>query len=325
MSNKAIRILYITILGILLIGCSATSNEGPDQNSIEGNLISYEKLTLENYGRELVITEKPTKVLTLGPNATELFIALGLEDLVIGKSLDNHSRAPLPEYAEAYGNIEELTYGSATREAVITSGADFIYGIDWEFGGEGLDVEELENFGITTYMNSALSLEEMYKEILDLGKVFEVEEKAEAFVANQKERIAAVQEKISDQDPVDVLVYDSGGDGVFTVGGTNFATLLIEYAGGKNVFDDITDKQWTTVSFEEVLARDPDVILIQDYDAPPLEQKITEIKENSVLSELDSVANENFVVNTLESVLPGNRMAYTIEMLAAEFYPELFE
>lgn len=325
MSNKAIRILYITILGILLIGCSATSNEGPDQNSIEGNLISYEKLTLENYGRELVITEKPTKVLTLGPNATELFIALGLEDLVIGKSLDNHSRAPLPEYAEAYGNIEELTYGSATREAVITSGADFIYGIDWEFGGEGLDVEELENFGITTYMNSALSLEEMYEEILDLGKVFEVEEKAEAFVANQKERIAAVQEKVSGQDPVDVLVYDSGGDGVFTAGGTNFATLLIEYAGGKNVFDDITDKQWTTVSFEEVLARDPDVILIQDYDAPPLEQKITEIKENSVLSELDSVANENFVVNTLESVLPGNRMAYTIEMLAAEFYPELFE
>lgn len=325
MSNKAIRILYITILGILLIGCSATSNEGPDQNSIEGNSISYEKLTLENYGRELVITEKPTKVLTLGPNATELFIALGLEDLVIGKSLDNHSRAPLPEYADAYGNIEELTYGSATREAVITSGADFIYGIDWEFGGEGLDVEELENFGITTYMNSALSLEEMYEEILDLGKVFEVEEKAEAFVANQKERIAAVQEKVSDQDPVDVLVYDSGGDGVFTAGGTNFATLLIEYAGGKNVFDDITDKQWTTVSFEEVLARDPDVILIQDYDAPPLEQKITEIKENSVLSELDSVANENFVVNTLESVLPGNRMAYTIEMLAAEFYPELFE
>src|SRR5690625_513675 len=325
MSNKAIRILYITILGILLIGCSATSNEGPDQNSIEGNLISYEKLTLENYGRELVITEKPTKVLTLGPNATELFIALGLEDLVIGKSLDNHSRAPLPEYAEAYGNIEELTYGSATREAVITSGADLIYGIDWEFGGEGLDVEELENFGITTYMNSALSLEEMYKEILDLGKVFEVEEKAEAFVANQKERIAAVQEKISDQDPVDVLVYDSGGDGVFTVGGTNFATLLIEYAGGKNVFDDIIDKQWTTVSFEEVLARDPDVILIQDYDAPPLEQKVKEIKENSVLSELDSVGNENFIVNTLESVLPGNRMAYTIEMLAAEFYPALFE
>jgi len=325
MIKNVIRILYITIIGVFLVVCGSTSDGVIDQDSTVENLTTYETITLDNYGREIVITEKPTKVLTLGPNATELFIALGLEDFVIGKSLDNHSRAPLPKYAEAYESIEALTYGSATRETVIASGADFIYGIDWEFGGEGLDIEELEGFGITTYMNSALSLEEMYKEILDLGKIFGVDEKAEAFVADQKERIAAVQEKVSYQDPVDVLVYDSGGDGVFTAGGTNFATLLIEYAGGKNVFDDITDKQWITVSFEEVLARDPDVILIQDYDAPPLEQKVKEIKENSVLSELDSVANENFVVNTLESVLPGNRMAYTIEVLAAEFYPELFE
>src|SRR5690625_490157 len=112
----------------------------------------------------------------------------------------------------------------ATKSYLQLSGGEkqrVMYGIDWEFGGEGLDVEELENVGITTYMNSALSLEEMYEEILDLGKIFEGEEKAEAFVADQKERIAAVQEKISDQDPVDVLVYDSGGDGVFTAGGTH--------------------------------------------------------------------------------------------------------
>lgn len=326
MNKKIIGIfLSIAILGIILVGCGANSNEETNENSIEENSATYETLTLDNYGREVVITEKPTKVLTLGPNATELFIALGLEDVVIGKSLDNHSREPLPEYAEAYENIEELTYGSATRETVITSGADFIYGIDWEFGGEGLDIEELEEFGMTTYMNSASSLEEIYEEILDLGKIFEVEDAAEAFVADQKERIAAVQEKISDQDPVDVLVYDSGGDGVFTAGGTNFATLLIEYAGGKNIFDDITDKEWTTVSYEEVLARNPDVILIQDYDTPPLEQKINDIKENSVLSELTSVENEKFVVNTLEGVLPGNRMAYTVELLAEGFYPALFQ
>lgn len=326
MNKQLIRLfLCVAMIGIVLVGCGSTSNEEADQVLTSENSITYNSLTLDNYGREVFITEKPTKVLTLGPNATELFIALGLKDLVIGKSLDNHSRSPLPEYAEAYANIEELTYGSATREAVITSGADFIYGIDWEFGGEGLDIEELEEFGITTYMNSASSLEEIYEEILDLGKIFEVEDAAEAFVNDQKERIAIVQEKISDQDPVDVLVYDSGGDGVFTAGGTNFATILIECAGGKNIFDDITDKQWATVSFEEVLARDPDIILIQDYDAPPIKQKINEMKENSVLAELASVENENFVVNTLESVLPGNRMAYTVELLAEKFYPELFK
>ncbi len=325
MSNKAIRILNITILGILLIGCSATSNEGPGQNFIERNSFSYEKLTLENYGRELVITEKPTKVLTLGPNATELFIALGLEDLVIGKSLDNHSRAPLPEYAEAYGNIEELTYGSATREAVITSGADFIYGIDWEFGGEGLDLEELNDLGITTYMNSAASLEEMYKEVEDIGEIFDVEKAAKAFIAEQRNRIEAVEEKVSDEKVVNVLVYDSGGDGVFTAGGTNFETILIELAGGKNIFDDITDKEWATVSYEEVAAREPDVILVHDYDAPSYEQKIEDIKNDPALAQFECVKQERFVKIALESVLPGSRMANTVEQMAEGFHPELFE
>ncbi|WP_226528866.1 ABC transporter substrate-binding protein [Metabacillus niabensis] len=315
--------LAIVMTGIL-VGCQSTSSE-PMKKESEEKTANYETLTFDNYGRDLDITEKPQNVLTLGPNSTELFVALGLTDYVIGNSLDNHSRGPLPEYEAEYKKIPELTYGSATREAVTTSGADFIYGIDWEFGGEGLDVEELESFGIKTYMNSATTLEEIYQEIHDIGKIFEIEDVATDFVTDQKARIAAVQEKVPSQEPVKVLVYDSGGDGVFTAGGTNFETLLIELAGGKNVFDDITDKQWTTVSYEEVLARQPDVIVVHDYDAPSLEQKIKDIKNDPALSQLDSVKNERFVSITLESVLPGDRMAYAVETLAKGFYPEKFE
>lgn len=305
------------LLMLVLAGCGA-QKEDTATKPTEDSLI------IDNYGREVEIPEKPSKVLTLGPNATELFIALGLSDYVIGNSLDNHSRGSLPEYAEEYDKIPELTYGSATREAVLTSGADFIYGIDWEFGSEGLDVDELESYGIKVYMNKATTMEEIYQEILDLGKIFEIEERAEAFVAEQKERIAEVQEKLVGQEPVNVLVYDSGGNGVFTAGGTNFETLLIELAGGRNVFEDITDKQWATVSYEEVLARKPDVILIHDYDAPSIEQKMKDIKNDPALSQLESVKNENFVVISLESVLPGNRMAYAVESLAEGFYPEVF-
>lgn len=120
------------------------------------------------------------------------------------------------------------------------------------------------------------------------------------------------------------MVYDSGNDGVFTCSGINFESLLIEYAGGHNIFSDLDEKQWITVSYEEVLAREPDVILIHDYDSPSVEEKIKEIQTNPVLSQLECVQNERFAVITLESVLPGNRMAYAIESLAADFYPELF-
>lgn len=92
--------------------------------------------------------------------------------------------------------------------------------------------------------------------------------------------------------------------------------------GGQNIFDDVTDKQWTTVSYEEILERDPDVLVIHDYDSPSVDKKIEDIKNHPALSELEAVQEERFVTISLESVLPGSRMAYTVEKLAEGFYPE---
>jgi len=281
-------------------------------------------VTVDNYGREVTIADRPERVLTLGPNCTELFAALGLSDLVVGRSLINHSRGPLDEFADAVNAIPELNYGSATREAVISSGADFVYALDWEIGDAGCNIEEVAGYGMDVYVNSATTMEQIYQEIRDLGMIFGIEETAEAFIADQQARIQAVADKLAGAEPVKVLVYDSGNDGVFTCSGTNFESLLVGLAGGENLFADLNDKQWITVSYEEVLARNPDVILIHDYDSPSVEEKIAEIKANPTLSLLPCVQNERFAVITLESVLAGNRMAYAVETMAADFYPEIF-
>lgn len=312
---KTMKLVLALFLTVGLVGC---------RTQPESNNSSSEKMTFNNYGRTVEITEVPSKVLTLGPNCSELFCALGLEEYIIGNTLDNHSRGPLDEYKEAYAKIPELNYSSATREAVMTSGADFIYGIDWEFGEEALSLDELEQFGINVYMNSASTLEEIYQEIRDIGKIFNIEDRAEAFIQQQKQRIQKVQDVVSKQEPIKVLVYDSGGNGVFTCSGTNFETLLIEQAGGQNIFDDLKEAQWVTVSSEEVLSRQPDVIVVHDYDSPSLEEKITEIKNDPALSQLDCVKNNRIVSMTLESVLPGDRMAYAIETFAKGFFPDQF-
>ena len=243
---------------------------------------------------------------------------------MIGRSLVNHSRGPLDEYADIVNNIPELNHSSATREGILSSGADFIYTLDWELGEEGLVIEEVEPLGMNVLVNQAKTLENQYEEIRAIGKIFQIEDKAEAFIKDQQDRIQAVQDKIKDQEPVKVLIYDSGNDGVFTCSGTNFETLLVNLAGGKNIFDDLTEKDWITVSYEEVIDRNPDIILIHDYDSPSVEEKIQEIKTNPVLSQLDCVKNGKFATIELESVLPGNRMAYTVEKLAKSFYPTLF-
>lgn len=331
--KKVISMMLAGLLAVsMLTACG--SKEATQETGAAGAEASLEEstaaeegaypMTFDNYGREVTVTKKPEKVLTLGPNCTEMFAALGLEDYVIGRSLVNHSRGPLDEYADAVNKIPQLNYSSATREAILTSGADFIYALDWEIGEEGCNIDEVEDYGMTVYVNSASTPEEMYQEILDIGKIFGIEETAEAYVADQKARLEAVQEKVKDLEPVNVLVYDSGNDGVFTCSGVNFESLLVGLAGGNNLFADLDEKQWVTVSYEEVLARNPDIILIHDYDSPSVEEKINEIKTNPTLSQLDCVKNERFATITLESVLPGDRLAYAVESMAADFYPEVF-
>lgn len=293
-------------------------------SSCAARAADYAPVTTDNYGRSVTVTAMPQRALTLGPNCTELFIALGLGDKIAGNTLDNHSRGPLPEYAAEYAKVPELNYGSATREAVLTSGADFVYGIDWEFGDGGLDIKELEENGMNVLVERASNFDEAYSEIRALGKIFKIEARAEEFIKEQERRIKAVADKLKGREPLRVLVYDSGSSGVFTCAGNNFESLLIERAGGENVFGDLTGKQWVTVSYEEAVAREPQVIVIHDYDSPSVEAKIAEIKANSALSQLECVKNERFVTIALESVLPGSRMAYAVERFAAGFYPELF-
>ena len=111
-NRRAIALLLAgAMTASMLTACGAqktTEEEAPaeTEETDEGETAEAENtsdaeypMTFENYGRDVTVTQKPQKVLTLGPNCTELFAALGLGDYVIGRSLINHSRGPLPEYA----------------------------------------------------------------------------------------------------------------------------------------------------------------------------------------------------------------------------------
>jgi iron complex transport system substrate-binding protein len=329
--KKLISLMLCTIMLVTcLSGCGAGGSDpspvAPESTASPEASVSETvfPLTIDNYGHEITIKSTPKKVITAGPNCTELFIALGLQDYIIGNSCDNHAQAPLAEYKEAYDKIPELTFGYPTIEAVVSSGADFLYAIDWVFGAD-FTAEALEGYGITVYSNSASSVDEIFAEITDIGKIFGVEDKAAEFIASQQARIDAVKTKIKGQSPLKVFCYDMDtGSGVYTAGGPNIETELISLAGGENVFAEL-DKAWVGVSYEEVLNKNPDVIIIHDYDTPSAQEKIAAIKSDPILSKLDCVKNERFIILPLEDAFPGSRTADGVETIAKGLFPELFK
>ena len=320
-SKKLLVILVAMIMAMLTLAGCGGSDSG---DSEEATNDSGYPMTFDNYGHELTLEQMPEKVITAGPNCTELFIALGLQDKIIGNSCDNHAQAPLDEYKEAYDAIPELTFGYPTLEAVVSSGADFLYAIDWVFEGD-FTIEALEENGVKVYSNSASTVDEVYQEIRDMGKIFAVEDRAEAFIADQQSRIEAATAAIEGQDTLKVFCYDCDtGDGIYTAGGPNIETELIEMSGGENVFKDL-EKAWIGVSLEEILEAQPDVIVIHDYDEPVAADKIAAIKADPILSQLQCVKDERFVILPLEDAFPGSRTADAVETLTQGFFPDAFK
>ena len=121
-----------------------------------------------------------------------------------------------------------------------------------------------------------------------------------------------------------MLVLDSFiGEKVFTAGKANIETAYIASAGGANVFGD-REKTWGAVTVEDIVAANPDFIIIHDYKGSSFDDKVAALKENPELKYLDCVRNECFIKLSLENVMPGMRSAVTVETIAQAMYADLF-
>ena len=97
--------------------------------------------------------------------------------------------------------------------------------------------------------------------------------------------------------------------------GNNFTSKLIEHAGGVNIFNDL-DTTWATVSWETVVERAPEVIVINDYGDTTLEEKIAQLKENPALATVPAIQNDRIISVKLCEVFASSMTGDTVEKFA---------
>lgn len=322
--KRIIAFILCLVMAFSLCACKgdepAPSTEPTAEPTPES---SYAPVSFKNHGKRSPVTALPQKVVTAGPNCTEVFCALGLEDKVIGKCMENHSLGALTEYAEAVDSIPTLSVGYPTAQQIIDSGCDFLYASSWIFDDE-LTVAQLEKAGITVYVSEAETIEAVWQELRDLGKVFLLDN-IEEIVSEQCTRLEAVTDKLGEvTEPKSVFVLDSViGDKLYTAGGTNIESAYIAAAGGVNAMSELT-KAWDAVEVSAVVAADPWCIVIHDYEGSSYDDKVAALKADPELSQLDCVKNERFVRLSLEDAMPGMRAVPTVEAIAQALYPDKF-
>lgn len=320
--KKYVSMWIVALLMMILAGCGseeAEKKEEPKNNEVE----------IVNNDMTTVYSEAPKRAISVNQHVTEIMLALGLEDSMVGTAfLDDEI---LPSLKEAYDKVPVLAKEYPTKEQVIDAEADFIYA-GWvsAYSDRGIGTqEELKELGINTYLqnSSAMTsptLDDIFEDIRNIAKIFRVEERGEALIKQMKEDVEAIQAKLPEVDKnLKVLIYDSGDKDVFTAG-QNFMNELTTIAGGDNIFSDI-EKGWVTVSKEDAVERNPEVIVVMDYGDTTAESKLEFLKNDPALKETPAVKNERFVILPLTSASEGVRAAEAIEILAKGFYPDSFK
>lgn len=287
-----------------------------------------ETVVVQTNGREMVFPEAPKRAVTLNQHVTEVMLALGLEDKMVGTAyLDDEI---LPRFKAAYDKIPVLADKYPSKEVLMAAEPDFVYA-GWKsaFGDKGVgSMEELEKAGIKSYLHESSnkptpSIDDVFSDIQNVGRIFRVEDRADALIAKMKGEMEQIAGKLGKVDkPLPVFVYDSGEEQPFTAA-NNYMTALIQMAGGKNIFDDI-QKGWTEVSWEEVVNRDPHVIVIVDYGDKTAEQKRSLLLGKRELADVSAIKNQRFVILPLSAAAEGVRAPIALNILAEGLYPEKF-
>ncbi|MEM9840180.1 MAG: ABC transporter substrate-binding protein [Pseudomonadota bacterium] len=287
--------------------------------------------TVESCNRTVTFEDVPERAVSNDVNLTEMMLVLGLADRMVGytgisgwKTLDEEMRAGVEE-------LPELSAKYPSKEVIVGADADFFFA-GWNYGmkvGGEVTPETLAPFGVQVYEltescthimdKNKASLDDMYNDLINLGRIFDVESEAQSLVDGYKAELADFTAGLDKGEPLRVFVYDSGEDTPFTAGRYAMPTALIEAAGGVNIMDDF-EKSWATVTWEEVVERNPEVVMIVNYGDVTAEQKREFMMSNPAFANLDAVKNDRFVTLEYVEATPGPRNIKAVKTLADAFW-----
>ena len=291
-------------------------------------------INVESCGRIVTFDHKPKAAVSNDVNLTEMMLALGLQDNMVGVTGISGWKTLDPVLRAGIGELPELSPKYPSKEVLLGADSDFFFA-GWNYGmrvGGGVTPDTLAPLGIKVYelsescihiMNKAkVSMDDLYIDLTNLGRIFNVEERANKLVTGYKKELKDYQANLGAlSHQTKVFVYDSGEEQPFTAGMNGMPTALIEAAGGKNIIDDV-QKSWIQIGWESVIDRAPEVIVIVNYGDVTAQQKINFLRNHSGLKDIPAVKNNRFVTLEYVEATPGPRNIEAIKRLAKAFRTE---
>ncbi len=286
-------------------------------------------VTVDSCGEPLTFSAPPKRAVIHDLNMTEMALSLKLNAQMVGVTgITGWYKTGL-EFKAALGNIPELAPKNPTLENVLAANPDFFFA-GWNYGmkvGGEVTPASLAKYNIKTLVLSescihvnkqrpAASMDLLYTDYLKLGTIFGKEAVAKGHVAEWKARLSKLPQPPKGASAPRVFLYDSGEDKPFTAGKYAIPTAMIAAAGGSNIMADM-NTSWGTTSWETVAARNPQFLVLLDYqDGNGVNKLMQFLQSHPAMKDTDAVKNKRFVGLRYAELTPGPANIEAIEKIA---------
>lgn len=301
----------VAVAGVAVAGAVAQPSEPPAAQATETTDLDceYPLEVTDATGETITLEEQPDEIVATSQSAAQIAWELDAEERVTGMPvgpfsayLDGHDEKTDITDAEGFLDVERVV--DLSPDIVIAPNATSVE-----------SVEQLRNAGLTVYhFAEATSIDDVYHKTETSGALIGECDAAEETTDWMNDRIENVESTVPADDQPSAFYWLSGG---FTAGEGTFQHELIETAGGQNVAADMGLTGWEVANDEEIVDRNPERLVINDY---------AEVPDNEAIQSTHAVQNDHVIrVDGNYFSQPAPRIAIALEELAQGFHPEAFE
>lgn len=169
------------------------------------------------------------------------------------------------------------------------------------------------------------ALADFWEDVRKVAKALHVVDRGEKLIADLKKRMSDIQKKAALLKPKPTVACIEWIDPLMASG--NWTPEIVSMAGGVNLFG-VAGKHSPTMTWDEVVAKDPDVIFVNPcgFDIPRTLQEMPILKAKPGWKKLKAVKNGRVIVADGNQFFnrPGPRLVESLEILAEVFHPKHF-
>ncbi|NLM00073.1 MAG: ABC transporter substrate-binding protein [Treponema sp.] len=259
-----------------------------------------------------LIEKKYLRVVSLSPAITEIIFSLNANHLLFART----DFCDFPEETKNIPSCGGFDGKTLSLEKIISFSPDLVFVVR---GMHDHLIKPLQKMKIAVYVSEVNTIENLFYEILSVGKLLGNDETAVNYCNDLKSRIRIVKDKISkitlNEKNINKpkIFWQVDYSPYITVGKNSFINEMIECVDAKNIFSDIKNA-YPIVSEESIVVRNPDAIIIPNYE----ELKIVFPKS---WNNINAVKNNKIIfIDASISTRSSGRFVECIEIMANQLY-----